>query len=307
MRNLTFAGALVVALTLAVAAQSAPSRTAGAKLEDHYAQNGAVKIHYVAQGKGPLVVLVHGFPDYWATWKPLMATLSADRYRTVALDNRGYNLSDKPQGEAAYAMPNLIGDIAAVVAAEGQKSTILIGHDWGAAIAWQTTFFRPDLVNKLVIMAVPHPAGMAREMATNKAQQAGSNYARNFQKEGSEKNLTAEGLAGWVKDPKEKPGYVEAFRRSDFGAMMNYYRANYPKGVGDTAAPPPPTPPINVPVLVIHGMKDTALNAAGHNGTWDHVTADTTILMIPTAGHFVQHDAEALVDRTVKDWLDARR
>jgi pimeloyl-ACP methyl ester carboxylesterase len=303
MRKLTFAGALAVAVTLAVAAQAAP----GAKLEDHYAQNGAVKIHYVAEGKGPLVVMVHGFPDYWATWKPLMATLSAAGYRTVAMDNRGYNLSDKPQGEAAYAMPNLVGDVAAVVAAEGQKSTILIGHDWGASIAWNTTFARPELVNKLVIMAVPHPAGLAREMATNKAQQAGSNYARNFQKEGSEKNLTAEGLANWVKDPKEKAGYVEAFKRSDFGAMMNYYRANYPKGVGDTAAPPPATPLINVPVLIIHGMKDTALNAAGHNGAWDHVTADTTILMVPTAGHFVQHDAEALVNRTVKDWLDARR
>ena len=314
MRKLTFAGAIAVAMTLAVAAQAAPAakmaapaKTTSAKLEDHYARNGAVKIHYVAEGKGPLVVLVHGFPDYWATWKPLMATLSAAGYRTAALDNRGYNLSDKPQGEAAYAMPNLVGDVAAVVAAEGQKSTILIGHDWGAAIAWNTAFARPDLVNRLIIMAVPHPAGMARELATNKAQQAGSNYARNFQKEGSEKNLTAEGLAGWVKDPKEKPGYVEAFKRSDFGAMMNYYRANYPKGVGDSAAPPAPSPPITVPVLVIHGMKDTALNAAGHNGTWDHVTADTTILMIPSAGHFVQHDAEALVDRTVKDWLNARR
>jgi pimeloyl-ACP methyl ester carboxylesterase len=236
-----------------------------------------------------------------------MATLAADGYRAVAMDNRGYNLSDKPQGEAAYAMPNLVGDVAAVVTAEGQKNTILIGHDWGASIAWNTTFARPDLVNKLVIMAVPHPAGMAREMATNKAQQAGSNYARNFQKEGSEKNLTAEGLAGWVKDPKEKAGYIEAFKRSDFGAMMNYYRANYPRGVGDSAAPPPQTPMVTVPVLVIHGMKDTALNAAGHNGTWDHVTKDTTILMIPTAGHFVQHDAQDLVDRTVKDWLDQRK
>ncbi|HEX3364937.1 alpha/beta hydrolase [Phenylobacterium sp.] len=304
MRKITFAGAIAVAMTLALTANAAPA----AKFEDHYVQNGAVKIHYVTEGRGPLVVLVHGFPDYWATWKPLMATLSAAGYRTAALDMRGYNLSDKPQGEAAYAMPNLIGDIAAVVKAEGQTNTILIGHDWGAAISWQTVFARPDLVNKLVIMAVPHPAGMARELATNKAQQEGSNYARNFQKPGSEKNLTAEGLAGWVKDPTEKAAYVEAFERSDFGAMMNYYRANYPKGVGETASGPEvPFPLVKVPVLVIHGMKDTALNAAGHNGTWDHVAADTTILMIPTAGHFVQHDAQDLVDRTVKDWLDARR
>jgi pimeloyl-ACP methyl ester carboxylesterase len=293
------AGALVAALALATAAHAAP--------QDRYAENHGVKIHYVVDGKGPLVVMIHGFPDYWATWKPLMAELNKAGYRTAALDLRGYNLSDKPQGEAAYAMPNLIGDVAAVIAAEGQKNATVIGHDWGAAIAWQVTFNRPDLVNKLVIMSVPHPSGMAREMATNKAQQEGSNYAREFQKPGSEKALTAEGLAGWVKDPAAKPGYVEAFKRSDFAAMMNYYRANYPRGVGESAAPPPAPPQIKVPVLVIHGMKDTALNAAGHAGTWDHVDADTTILMIPGAGHFVQHDAEALVDATIRDWLNERR
>jgi pimeloyl-ACP methyl ester carboxylesterase len=303
MRRFTLAGAIVAAAALAFAAQAAPA----AKPQDKFTENGGVKIHYVVEGKGPLVVMIHGFPDYWATWKPLMATLSAAGYRTAAIDNRGYNLSGQPKGEAAYAMPNLVGDVAAVIAAEGQKNAVVIGHDWGAAIAWNVAMSRPDVVNKLIIMSVPHPAGMGRELATNKAQQEGSNYARNFQKPGSEKNLTAEGLAGWVKDPKEKPGYVEAFRRSDFAAMMNYYRANYPKGVGETAGPPPSFPPIKVPVLVIHGMKDTALNAAGHNGTWEHVTADTTILMVPTAGHFVQHDAEALVDRTIKDWLNERR
>ena len=185
MRNLIIASALTAAaIALPVSADAAPKKphaAAAMALEDHYTVNNGVKIHYVAEGHGPLVVMVHGFPDYWATWKPLMKALAADGYRAVALDNRGYNLSDKPQGEAAYAMPNLVGDVAAVVGAEGQKNTILIGHDWGASIAWNTTFARPDLVNKLVIMAVPHPAGMARELATNKAQQAGSNYARNFQ------------------------------------------------------------------------------------------------------------------------------
>ena len=299
-----FTMVLAAALLAAGAVAAAP-----AKGPDRYADNGGVKIHYVVQGQGPLVVLIHGFPDYWATWKPLMKTLNAAGYRTAALDMRGYNLSDKPQGEAAYAMPNLVADVAAVVKAEGRPKAIVIGHDWGAAVAWNVAMSRPELVDKLVILSVPHPAGMGRELATNKAQQEGSNYARNFQKPGSEKLLTAEGLAGWVKDPKEKPGYVEAFKRSDFAAMMNYYRANYPRGTGAelAAAAPPSFPPIKAPVLVIHGMKDTALNAAGHNGTWEHVQGDTTILMVPAAGHFVQHDAEALVDRTIKDWLDARR
>jgi pimeloyl-ACP methyl ester carboxylesterase len=311
MRKRTLVGVFAAAMMLAASAQAAPAHKASDLTpQDHYADNAGVKIHYMAEGKGPLVVMIHGFPDYWATWKPLMATLSAAGYRVAAMDTRGYNLSDKPQGVAAYAMPNLIGDVAAVIKAEGQTNAVVVGHDWGAGIAWQTVLNRPDLVNRLIIMAVPHPAGMARELATNKDQQANSQYARNFQKEGSEKNLTAEGLANWVKDPKEKPGYVEAFKRSDFAAMMNYYRANYPRiAPGDPAptGPAPTYPQIKVPVLVIHGMKDTALNAQGHAGTWNYVAADTTILMVPTAGHFVQHDAEALVDRTIKDWLDARR
>jgi pimeloyl-ACP methyl ester carboxylesterase len=244
-----------------------------------------------------------------------MAELSKAGYRTAAMDTRGYNLSDKPEGEAAYAMPNLIGDVAAVIAAEGQKNAIIIGHDWGAAISWQVVFNRPDLANKLVIMSVPHPVGFAREMATNVEQQKNSQYARNFQQPGFEKNLSAAGLANMVagvKDTPRKAGYLEAFQRSNLTSMMNYYRANYPRGTGDAVATPSgitaASPPmIKVPVLVIHGMKDTALNAAGHAGTWNYVSEDTTILMIPNAGHFVQHDAEALVNKTIRSWLNDRR
>ena len=184
----------ILALGLLTLAGAANAQT---RFEDHYASNGAVKIHYVTAGHGPLVVMIHGFPDYWATWKPLMGTLKG-HYRVAALDLRGYNLSDKPEGVDAYAFPNLIGDVAAVIKAEGQSEAIVIGHDWGAAIAWQVAIQRPDLVRRLVILSVPHPTGMARELATNKDQQANSQYARNFQTPGFEKNLTAEGLAGWV-------------------------------------------------------------------------------------------------------------
>ena len=279
-----------------------------AEPESRYASNKGVKIHYVVDGEGPLVVLIHGFPDYWATWKPLMATLNKAGYRTAALDNRGYNLSDQPEGEAAYAMPNLVGDVAAVIEAEGQKNAIIVGHDWGAAISWQVVFTRPDLVNRLIIMSVPHPVGFAREMATNVEQQKNSQYARNFQQPGFEKYLTPEGLVGWVKDPAEKARYIEAFKRSSIVGMLNYYRANYPKTPTDKGGlMAADAPMINVPVLVIHGMKDKALNAGGHAGTWDHVSQDTTVLMIPSADHFVQHDAEALVNKTIRSWLDDRR
>ena len=302
MKQLLAAIGLVFALAIGGGASAAPA------FEDHYANDDGVKIHYVAAGHGPLVVMIHGFPDYWGTWKPLMGELDGS-YRVVAMDLRGYNLSDKPQGVENYTFPHLIADIEAVIKAEGQSNAIIIGHDWGAAISWQLAMARPDLVNKLIIMSVPHPAGFAREMATNKAQQAGSQYARNFQTPRFEKNLSPEMLAGMHgPDPAVRAEYLEAFKRSDIGAMLNYYRANYPKTTGpEVQTMGAPIKPITVPVLVIHGMKDTALNAAGHNGTWDYVTADTTILMIPNAGHWVQHDAQNLVDRTVHDWLDARR
>jgi len=281
---------------------------AAVALEDKYATSSdGVKIHYVASGSGPLVVMIHGYPDFSGSWNAMTPALN-DAYRTVALDTRGYNLSDKPKGVENYAMPKLVGDIAAVIRAEGRQKAIVIGHDWGAAQAWAFAFAHPEMLDKLVIMSVPHPTAFARELATNPIQQRNSQYARNFQKEGSENALTAEGLAGWVKDPAEKARYVEAFKRSDFAAMMNYYRANYPSGANapPANAPPPVNPPLNVPLLVIHGVKDQALLASGHSGTWDYVTKDSTIVMIPDAGHFVQHDAAQLVNTTVRGWLDQR-
>lgn len=292
------------------APKAAAKPHAAAKLEDKYATNDGVKIHYVVSGpaKAPLVVMIHGFPDYSESWAELTPKLN-DAYRTVAIDTRGYNLSDKPKGVENYAMAKLIGDIQAVIKAEGRDKAIVIGHDWGAAQAWAFEFAHPEMVEKLIILSVPHPTAFAHELATNPKQFQNSQYARNFQMEGSETKLTAEGLAGWVKDPAEKAKYVEAFKRSDFAAMMNYYRANYPSGSNapKADAPPPQNPPINVPVLVIHGMKDTALLSSGHSGTWDYVTKDTTILMIPDASHFVQHDAADLVNKTIRGWLDARK
>jgi len=195
-----------------------------------------------------------------------------------------------------------------VIKAEGRQKATVIGHDWGAAIAWNYAFSHMDKLDNLVIMSVPHPANFGRQLSSSPQN---SNYARNFQKEGSEKNLTAEGLASMVagSHPDLKPKYLEAFSKSSFAAMMNYYRANYP--VGDNAPPanaaPPSFPKITVPVLVIHGMKDTALLAMGHDDTWDQVSKDTTILMIPDAGHFVQHDAADLVDKSIRSWLDIRK
>ncbi len=300
-------GAVGVVSVASMPAAAAPAKAA-VKLEDKYATSeDGTKIHYVASGKGPLVVLIHGFPDFSGSWAYLTPKLN-DAYRVVALDTRGYNLSDKPEGVANYAMPKLVADVDAVIKAEGQPKATVIGHDWGAAIAWNYAFAHMDKLNNLIIMSVPHPANMGRQL---NASPQSSDYARNFQKEGSEKNLSAEGLANMVSGayPDLKPSYLEAFKRSSLAAMMNYYRANYP--VGDNAppkdAPPPVYPKISVPLMVIHGMKDTALLSMGHNDTWNYASKDTTVVMFPDAGHFVQHDAAAQVNKTIRSWLDIHK
>jgi len=291
---------IAIGAVLVTAAVAAPA------FKDNYAQNGPVKIHYVSAGPAskPLVVMVHGYPDHWYTWRHLMDELDGD-YRVVAMDTRGYNLSDKPQGVENYKHAVLETDIEAVIRAEGRKSAILIGHDFGASTSWRTAMDKPYLVDRLVIMSVPHPTNMAYQLKTDPVQQKNSQYARNNQQPGSEDKLTAEGLARWVRDPAAQKVYVEAFKRSNFTSMMNYYRANYPTVFGD-AVVIPENPPIKAPLLVLHGMKDTALGSAGHNNTWLRAEKDTTIVMLPQAGHFLQHDATAEVNRTIHDWLNAR-
>jgi pimeloyl-ACP methyl ester carboxylesterase len=207
-------------------------------------------------------------------------------------------------------MPKLVADIDAVIRAEGYEKATVLGHDWGGSIAWMYAFTHPEKLDNLIILSTPHPILFMERMRTDPQQQATSQYARNFQKEGSEAGMTAEALARRIQDPALHEKYLEAFGRSSFAGMMNYYRANYPKTVGPDAKRPflPDNPPmIPVPLLVIHGMKDTALLAAGHNGTWEKAAKDTTIVMVPEAGHFVQFDAPDLVNGTIRNWLDMHR
>ena len=138
-------------------------------------------------------------------------------------------------------------------------------------------------------------------MTRNPQQQKASAYARRFQQEGAHTNLTAEGLAFWVTDAKVKSRYVEAFQRSDFEAMLNYYKRNYPRE--PYAEDSSPVVKVKCPVLMIHGLKDTALLAPGLNGNWEFVDKDLTLVTIPDAGHFVQQDAPDMVKRTIRSWL----
>jgi pimeloyl-ACP methyl ester carboxylesterase len=273
------------------------------RVEHGYADSNGVKIHYAALGdkKNPLIVMIHGFPDFWYSWREQMDALSKDYY-VVAIDQRGYNLSDKPKGVENYDMKLLVGDVAAVIKHLGREKAIIAGHDWGGAVAWTMAIHTPQLVEKLIILNLPHLRGLSRELAHNPQQQKNSQYARNFQQPDAHTKLTAEQLVFWVKDPEAKKRYIEAFNRSDFEAMLNYYKRNYPREPykEDTS----PVVKVKAPVLMIHGLDDSALLPGALNNTWEWLEKDLTLVTLPGAGHFVQQDASEMVNRTIKMWLN---
>ncbi len=276
------------------------SRATAAELQHGHADSDGVRIHYVTAGKGPLVILLHGFPDYWYSWRHQLPVM-ARHHQVVAVDLRGFNRSDQPAGVANYDIAKLVGDVRAVIRHFQRNGATLIGHDWGGFIAWNFAMKHPGMTQRLVILNLPHPHGIQRELSRNPQQRKNSQYARNFQLEGAEKFLTPEGLAGWVKEPQARKKYVEAFRRSSLAAMLGYYKANYPRP--PYLAPKTDPTPVQCPVLMFHGLKDRALLSGGLDGTWRWVNNELTLITIPGAGHFVHHDAREQVTRRMAAWL----
>ena len=182
-------------LVLAIAALWLASPVRADELgEDGFVDSAGVKIHYVTKGKGPLVILIHGFPDFWYTWRDQMPEL-AKHFQVVAIDLRGYNKSDQPIGVENYTMDKLVGDVDAVVSHFKAEKAIVVGHDWGSAVAWAYAMAHPDKTERLVVLNLPHPKGMQRELANNPEQQKNSEYALVFQQEDGGKKVTPEVLA----------------------------------------------------------------------------------------------------------------
>jgi len=278
----------------------------------HAVSEGGVRIHYASLGQGPLVVMIHGFPDFWYSWRHQMAALS-QRFQVIAIDQRGYNLSDKPRGVEQYDMALLVADVAAVVRHLGRDRATIVGHDWGGIVAWNVAMRLPQMVDNLVILNLPHPNGLARELRSNPEQIKNSEYARTFQRLPPTdpavffgRPMTPETLSGWVRDPAARQRYVDAFKQSDFEAMLNYYKRNYPRDAGPDAPPAPELPRVTMPVLMFHGLDDQALHADGLSGTWKWLDKDLTLVTVPGAGHFVQQDAADLVTTTMQWWLTMR-
>src|SRR4051794_31080519 len=129
----------------------------GTELREGYAQIGDTNLHYVEAGDGPLVVLLHGFPEFWFGWRKQIAPLAAAGFRVVAPDTRGYNLSSRPEGASAYSVDLLAADIAGLIRALAAESAMVVGHDWGGSIAWTLAMDHQDLVDRLVILNAAHP------------------------------------------------------------------------------------------------------------------------------------------------------
>jgi pimeloyl-ACP methyl ester carboxylesterase len=265
-----------------------------------YADSSGVKIHYVTAGEGPLLVMLHGFPDYWYSWRDQIPVL-AKHFQVVAVDQRGYNLSDKPEGVANYAMDKLIDDVHAVVKHFKKEKVTLVGHDWGGAVAWGFAMKYPDVLERLIILNLPHPKCLARELATNPKQRDNSQYARNFQQPDAARKLAPEMLVLWVKESDARKKYLEALKRSSMEAMLNYYKANYPKEPYKDDEMKFPL--VKCPVLMIHGLDDQYLLPGALNDTWKWLEKDLTLVTIPKAGHFVHRDATEKVNQTILKWL----
>lgn len=271
-----------------------------ARVSHHFAENNGTKIHFASSGEGPLVVFIHGFPDHWLTWWQQMEALSKT-HRTVAMDLRGFNLSDHPEDPSAYTPETLASDVCAVIDACGASDAVVIGHDWGGFVAWQTAMLFPDRVQRLGIVNLPHPWAIARELANNPDQQKASGYARVFQQPGSESKLDFDRLSTWIHDPAFRTRHMAAMERSNRTGMLNYYRVCFPAEPYTERSDTPP--PIKVPVLVVHGTEDPYVLTAGHNSLWEYVDGSLTIRAWSGVGHFVQHDVPDRLTAAIRSWI----
>ncbi len=278
------------------------------RVAHHQTDSDGVSIHYVTLGEGPVVLFVHGFPDFWYSWREQMAALSGE-FKTVAMDTRANNRSDKPEGVENYTMPYLLGDVAAVIRDLGVDSVTLVGHDWGGAISWQFAIRYPQFVSKLVICNLTHPKGYTtvRRNATTE-QKANTQYITDFQTPGFEDRLTPEALtaisAGDVSD-EIRQRYVEAFSQSSVKGMLDYYRAAFSglnAGEGEDEA----LPNLTMPVLQFHGLLDKAVDKDGLRDTWNWVDEDYTLVTIPGCDHWVQREAADIVNTTMFWCLKSR-
>ncbi len=279
---------------------------------NQYIQTNGVTLHYVTQGEGPLMLMLHGFPEFWYSWRHQIPEFAKD-YKVVALDLRGYNNSEKPQDVSAYQMKELVADVKGVITGLGYESCVLVAHDWGGAIAWCFAYAYPELLEKLIIMNLPHPAKFANGLWTIEQLQK-SWYIFFFQLpilpelfiQANDYQAIASGFVDMAID---KTAFTQAdinaykdaaAKRGALPAMINYYR-NIFQGIFNSDKSQE-WGMLDVPTLMIWGEEDTALGRELTYGTDEYVN-DLEIRYIPNCSHWVQQEQPELVNQYMGEFL----
>jgi epoxide hydrolase 4 len=272
-----------------------------------------IDFHVAMAGAGErLALCLHGFPESSFSWRQQMPLLARLGYRVWAPDLRGYGGSSRPRGVEAYALEMLEEDVAALIEASGAKEVVLIGHDWGALIAWYYAMFGRLPITRLIIMNVPHPALAEKGLRTFR-QLKKSWYIFFFQlpkipewalaRNGCE--AIGRAFRGMAVDKSRFPDevlrvYQEAgAQRGALTAMLNYYRALL-RGLARNRRRG--TPRIDTPTLMIWGEVDTALGKELTYGTDRHVS-NLTLRYLPNVSHWVQQEAPETVNAMMEAWL----
>jgi epoxide hydrolase 4 len=274
-------------------------------------RSGLISLHAVAAGPadGPLVILLHGFPEYWYGWRHQIDALAAAGFRVIAPDGRGYNQSDKPARIKDYALSELASDVLAVADGCGRKQFFLAGHDWGAAVAWHVALTCPQRVKRLAILNVPHPAVMKRFVSTHLSQIRRSWYMLLFQIPALPERLFFAAnfrMGAGSLTRSSKPGtfteedlklYREAWSRPGaVRSMIHWYRALF------RYRPVYRNISVQVPVRIIWGQQDMFLLPQMADTSLRHCP-DGNLTMIEDATHWVQHEKADLVNRLLTDWF----
>ncbi len=278
----------------------------------HYAEVNGIGMHYVAQGEGRLVVLLHGFPEFWYSWRHQIPAL-AEHFQVVAPDLRGYNETEKPEGVDKYHLTHLTADILGLIHRLGHERAIVVGHDWGGGVAWTLAMMHPQAVERVIILNAPHPAIFQQHILKNPRQSARSWYMFFFQLPlVPEKLLSLNDYAfirrafAGILSEEEIEKYVEAIAKPGaLTAAINYYRANIDQHflLGALGASTMEFPRIVAPTLVIWGEDDAFLGRELTEGLEAHIQAPYTLRLIPECGHWVQQERPEVVNRYMLEFL----
>jgi len=279
----------------------------GVDLREGYADVGGATLHYVEAGDGPLVVLLHGFPEFWYGWRLQIAPLVQAGLRVVAPDLRGYNLSSGPEDFAEYTADKLAADIHGLIRERGAESALVVGHDWGGSVAWTLAMLHPDAVDRLVILNAAHPRRL-NEGLRNPRQLERSWYFFYFQPMNEpERHARRDDwkfFKRFLRDARppyteqELAHYVEAWSQpTAVTSMINYYRAAVRLGSKQEIRP------VSAPTLVIWGERDRYLGRKLAEPHHEDVPNLDRVERLPNASHWVHHDEAEHVNELLVGFL----